>query len=298
MITLKQMEALVWVARLGTFDRAARKLFTTQSAVSKRIRELELALGVDLFDRARRGASLTKHGELLLGYANEMLDMQSKIMRFGEEDHILLGHISIGVTELSALTWFPRLITKLRNTHGNFTVTPVVDASRMLLQKLVDDELDIVVVAGEASPSATITVHVADVESVWMAQPGLVDKRSVSSLNDLLGYPILAQGSRSGTGNFYKKWLKSQGFSSPNLVSDNLIALVGLTVAGLGVCYLPYNCYKNMLDDGKLEQIEITPSLPDVPYYAVYKSDRPNSIAREVTDIIKSVCDFSQQFQI
>jgi DNA-binding transcriptional LysR family regulator len=52
MITLRQLETLHWIAQLGTFERAALKLNTTQSAVSKRIQELEAASGLPVFDNA------------------------------------------------------------------------------------------------------------------------------------------------------------------------------------------------------------------------------------------------------
>jgi DNA-binding transcriptional LysR family regulator len=63
MITLRQLEALYWIVQLGTFERAAAKLNTTQSAISKRIQELEAACHITVFDRDRRGAKLTEKGE-------------------------------------------------------------------------------------------------------------------------------------------------------------------------------------------------------------------------------------------
>ena len=41
MLTFKQIEALYWTVRLGTFAASAQKLHTTQSAITKRIQELE-----------------------------------------------------------------------------------------------------------------------------------------------------------------------------------------------------------------------------------------------------------------
>ena len=59
MINLRQLLALHWIERLGTFERAAEHLNTTQSAISKRIQELEASTGLQLFDRSQRGARLT-----------------------------------------------------------------------------------------------------------------------------------------------------------------------------------------------------------------------------------------------
>ena len=41
MLTFKQIEALYWTVRLGTFSASAQKLHTTQSAITKRIKDLE-----------------------------------------------------------------------------------------------------------------------------------------------------------------------------------------------------------------------------------------------------------------
>lgn len=62
-MTFKQLEALFWIAELGGFSQAALKLHTTQSAVSKRVQELELLFDTALFDRSQRSARLTEKGE-------------------------------------------------------------------------------------------------------------------------------------------------------------------------------------------------------------------------------------------
>ena len=54
------------VARLGGMSRAARELNTVQSNVTQRVRRLEMALGVALFERSRSGAKLTPAGERLV----------------------------------------------------------------------------------------------------------------------------------------------------------------------------------------------------------------------------------------
>ena len=60
--TMSQLETLCWIARLGTFTAAAERVHTTQSAVSARMRELETALGVEVFHHLGRRAELTVGG--------------------------------------------------------------------------------------------------------------------------------------------------------------------------------------------------------------------------------------------
>jgi len=60
------------VAESGSLSAAARRLGMTQPTVSRKLAELEVALGEPLFDRERTGVSLTEFGQRLLGPAREM----------------------------------------------------------------------------------------------------------------------------------------------------------------------------------------------------------------------------------
>ncbi len=78
MITFKQIDALYWIAELGSFEAAANKLNMSQSAISKRIQELEETFDVEIFDRSKRNARLTEKGAELLDYAKDLLEPISK----------------------------------------------------------------------------------------------------------------------------------------------------------------------------------------------------------------------------
>jgi DNA-binding transcriptional LysR family regulator len=61
-MNFRQLEALYWIVRLGSFHAAARHLKTSQPAISARIREMEQQLGVTLFDRSGRKVRPTPKG--------------------------------------------------------------------------------------------------------------------------------------------------------------------------------------------------------------------------------------------
>ena len=298
--TLKQLETIYWIANLGTFERAALKLNTTQSAISKRIQELELAVGAELFDRSLRGARLTEKGEYLIGIAEEMLELQNRIHSLRDGAAPPVRRIRFGVTELIAMTWLPRMVTLLREQFPNVMLEPEVDMSRTLYEGLQDNSLDLIVIPETFSAPEVTSQVLAHVRNDWMARPGLVasDGRGPLPLSDLAGYPILSQGSRSGSGLHFSKWLRNQGMVFPRQVSsDSMTALLGLTIAGLGVSYMPSACFQPLIDEGKLEIVLAEPALPAVPYAAMYRNDRPSAIAASVAQVAAEACDFTRQFQ-
>lgn len=298
MITLQQLLALHWIERLGTFDRAAQHLHTTQSAISKRIQELETSTGLQLFDRSQRGARLTAIGEELLVIAREMLGLAEKINSLKDGTHMVKRRLRLGVTELTALTWLPRLITRLVEDFPGLIVEPEVDMSRNLHEKLMDDLVDLIIIPDTFTAPEVTAIPLATVENAWMAAPGLIGHQNRISLEELAKYPVLVQGKKSGSGLFVNKWLGARGIELPRMLSsDSLTAMLGLTVAGLGVTYLPLECFKPLVDTGKLTVIKTDPELPPVPYMAMYRNDRPSAFVMEVAARAIELCDFSRQLQ-
>ncbi|MFJ2331241.1 LysR family transcriptional regulator [Pseudomonas helleri] len=298
MINLRQLLALHWIERLGTFERAAEHLNTTQSAISKRIQELEASTGLQLFDRSQRGARLTAIGEEMLVIAREMLTLAERITSLKDGTHVVTRRLRLGVTELTALTWLPRLIAKLVEDFPGLTVEAEVDMSRNLHEKLVDDLVDMIIIPDTFTAPEITAVPLSMVENAWMAAPGVVEHSGVVGLAELAKYPLLVQGKKSGSGLFVNKWLGTMGIELPKMLSsDSLTAMLGLTAAGLGVTYLPLECFRPLVDEGKLTIIHTDPPLPPVPYMAMYRNDRPSAFVSEVAIRAVEQCDFSRQLQ-
>src|SRR5687768_12000674 len=112
-MTLKQLEAFYWAATCASFAMAAERLHLSTSSLSKRLVELEESLGARLFDRSGQKAHLTEVGERFLPRASALLLAADDTRRSIEASAMLRGRCIIGVGELSALTWLPRLVAQV-----------------------------------------------------------------------------------------------------------------------------------------------------------------------------------------
>lgn len=299
MLTFKQLEAVYWIVRLGGFSQAAHKLHTTQSAVSKRIQEVETLVGAPVFDRSLRSARLTDTGEEVYVMAERLLgerdEYMQRLLKGGAQER----HVRIGVTEVTAMTWLPRLVERLHEEYPKITIDPEVDSGATLRDKLLANEIDVMVAADSFRDERFKLTAVGKLRLHWMAKPGLVtSERRPLRVHVLQNYRILTQGPQSGTGILFQDWFKAHGLQASNLVvSNSLLALIGLTVSGFGISYLPLAAVEPMVREGLLEVLDVRPALPDATYAALIRRDQRSSLIGSVVKMARETCDFGRLYQ-
>ena len=78
-MTFQQLEYIVEISKCGSINKAAQKLFLSQSGISTAVRELESELGIALLARSNRGVEFTPEGKEFLSYAASLLEQKRRI---------------------------------------------------------------------------------------------------------------------------------------------------------------------------------------------------------------------------
>ena len=298
MMTFKQLEAIYWVVRLGGFSQAAIKLHTTQSAVSKRVQELESLFDTPLFDRSARSARMTEKGEEMFAVAKRLLEQRDVATEQFQRPEVMERRLRLGVTELTAMTWLPRLVSRIQDFYPKVVIEPDVDSAVVLRDKVLAEELDLAIVPDAFDDPRLAARRVGNVELAWMCKPGLIDARKPLRLHELPRHRLLLQSGKSGTGLVIDRWLSTLGLKlTGTLSSSNMLALIGMTVSGLGVTYLPLRCLQPMVDGGMLAVIKVTPGIPELTYVALYRSDMRSTLIKSIAMLAQESCNFARMFQ-
>lgn len=297
MPTFKQLEALIAVVDHGTFDGAASRLGQVQSAISRQVQELEHWLGFALFDRSGRGARLTALAAPVVAQAREVLLQRDIVNSCLISPQVLSRRLRIGITELSALTWLPRLIKAVSSHYPKVRIEPEVDLSVRLHGLLMAGQVDVIVVPDAFSSNGLIKVALDEVRNNWFCAPGLLDHQQPLTLEDLSHCTLLAQGRLSGSGLLVDTWLAThQASPSAHIPCSSLAALIGLSVSGLGVTYLPDITAAPYLLNGQLVKLDVTPPLPSTPYVALARADSYSPFHRHVMELLGEHCDLQQAY--
>ena len=114
-LTLRQMRALVTVARAGSLGRAASLVLLSQPALTVQLREAERALGFRLFDRGARGAQVTEAGqEIVAAFARILADLDEVLGSAKETAERRSGLVRLAVLPSVGATVVPQALALLR----------------------------------------------------------------------------------------------------------------------------------------------------------------------------------------
>ena len=73
-MTLQQLKYIVTVAEIGSISEASKILLLSQPSLTKSVKDLEQEMGITIFDRTNKGVTVSKEGEIFLGYARQVLE--------------------------------------------------------------------------------------------------------------------------------------------------------------------------------------------------------------------------------
>jgi DNA-binding transcriptional LysR family regulator len=141
---LRHLRYFCAIAEWEGFNRAARALHVSQSAISEQILDLEEEIGVPLLNRSHHRISLTAPGEVFLEEAKKVLAAADRAVDVAQRSHRgEIGSISIGYLIWGTGTFFPNLIREFRRRHEGVRISLVEMAPALQSEALVKGAIDI-----------------------------------------------------------------------------------------------------------------------------------------------------------
>ncbi|MBF5007105.1 LysR family transcriptional regulator [Diaphorobacter caeni] len=293
-MTLKQLEAFYWAASLGSFAAASARLHVTQSSLSKRISELELSLGHVLFNRLGQRATLSDAGAQLLPYAARMLEIEDQARAALGDVVPLQGLCRFGVSELVASTWLPRFVKRVNLAFPQLTLEPHVDLTRGLERKVERGDLDFAVIPGPSRSAALLNYPVAELEYAWMSAPYLLSAGTLLTARHFQEHPVITLPAESTLRHTFERWAENARLTIPRaLVCNSLLALIAMTMGGVGISFFPLTCVRPLLKAGSLVQLRCEPALPNLSYCIHWRRDDIRHVVHQLKNLIAEEADFS-----
>lgn len=225
------------VARLGGMGRAARELNTVQSNVTQRVRRLEEALGVTLFERSRAGARLTPAGERLMPYATRVDALLDEAGRAARDDGAPRGTLTVGSLETTAALRLSPLLAAYVQTHPGVDLVLRTGTTAEMVERVLGRELEGAFVCGPVvHPQLAST-------PAFIEELALLSAPSETTLAAALRRPdlrlVILRAGCSYRQRLEELLARRGVVGLRRLEFGTLEAILGAVAAGLGVTLMP-----------------------------------------------------------
>ncbi|MEM9782796.1 MAG: LysR family transcriptional regulator [Pseudomonadota bacterium] len=286
----EDMRCFVQVVNHGSVTRAAETLSIAPSAVSRRIKELEGRLGVQLLARTTRRMKLTDAGQTFYDRSLRILaDVEEAEGEVSDTSRALTGPLRVAAPlDVGTLHLSP-IIREFIVEHPGVTLD--VELSDRMAD-LIGEGFDLALRIGTLRDSSLIALKLATIRLHVVAAPSVVAARGWPEAPEALAdWPGLAYAGsdRADIWRFSRPdGLEGSVQISVKMRANNGSVLSEAAVAGLGVTLQPDFIVDAEVASGRLVRLLTDYAWPTLPIYAVYPQTRHLSLkARAFIDFLK-----------
>jgi len=275
MFDAASLPLFVAVARAGSFTAAARRLDVPTTTLSRRIQELEEALGVRLLNRTTRSLSLTDAGERYLAEVEPIIEAVEEANRsISRLRQSVTGRLRLTAPYFLAELFLADWVIAFQQAHPQVTIELQLDNH---LLDLPASGMDLAVRAGVMGDASLVARHLFDVEWLTVASPALLARApAVATPADLTDFAAITTAVDPGR----VTWHFGTGDFEVSLHPKTCLQVNDLRIAskaaraGLGVARLPRLAVRDALAAGDLVELLPTWRRPPIPVQLVYHRRR------------------------
>lgn len=298
-IKFRHLQCFLEVARQKSVVKAADALSITQPAVSKTLRELEDILAVQLFDRSKRGISVTRFGEVFLRYAGASVTALRQGVDSIAQARAKGGFaITLGVLPTVAARVMPAAVQSFKKDGVETVVRIITGDNDLLLSRLRVGELDLVVGRlGEPDLMTGLSFeHLYSERISFIVRPGhpLLSDRPFD-LSRLLNFPVLMPTEDSIIRPYADRFLIANGIGTPPDQIETISMAFGRSYTRItdAVWIISNGVAANDVEDGVLVELPVDTRDTLGPVGLTTRADTPPGLATQM--IMQAIRDVSER---
>jgi DNA-binding transcriptional LysR family regulator len=257
---IRRLQFFLRIAEEGSMSRAARVLGVAQPALSRQMRLLETALGVELFIRTPRGMELTEAGEQLrVSMTGPLRQLELAMQNVGSPFAQLEGGVVFGMPATTGCLLAEPLLTRLTAAFPKVKLHVVDRESGQLVEGLLKGEVDLALIHGP-SPDVRLFESELLVEDLVLVGGPMSDLSPGRPVNfDQIGaFPLALPGLQRGIRGLVEKTAqRTQVALDVRFEVDALQVAKDLVETGRAYGVLPMTAFRRELQAERLRYAPI-----------------------------------------
>ena len=297
-VTLSQLEAFVWIARLRSFHEAASRLNVSQPTITLRMQQLEISVG-RLLDRNGHSFSLTERGTLILDYAGRIVALANQISAACAAAGESRSVVRVGMPDSIAAPCLSALVSRVAEVCPLVQLDVTVDLSSTINRRLKDLSLDVAILAEpDVGPPVKLT-PVGRNPLSWLAAPSMAPSglpgRSLGGSSggsvtpaDLTRLRIITTPEYSHNYDVVMEWFASARVTPARISTCNNLDMIARMICdGIGIGALPLAMVQRELAAGHLVAVGCRPPLRTRKLQAAYQTERPGAPIGAIESVVQ-----------
>lgn len=242
----KDLEIFQLVAEKGTISEAAKELNYVQSNVTSRIRKLEADMNTQLFNRHRRGMSLTPEGKKLLTYSKKILLLTEEMRNAVQNNKEPSGKLEIGTIE--TVIHLPKILSSYIKKYKNVDLSLFTGVTKGLVEEVLNHRLDGAFITELETHPDLVSYEVFQEELVLIS-----DTRNLT-FEQLTKEPILCFSTGCGYRARLAEWYKDQNITPRKIMEfGTLETILRSVIMGLGIAFVPKSEVIQLEESGRIQ---------------------------------------------
>jgi DNA-binding transcriptional LysR family regulator len=229
----------------GGIIKAARRLHRVPSSVTTRVKQLEASLGVTLFHRDRQRLHLSPTGELLLAYAERLIQLSDEA-RAVVSGGMPQGVLKLGALESTTASRLPRILADFHRRYPEVRLELTTGTNDDLMNKVADRRLDAAFIA--EAPAARALEHIP-VFSERLIVISDSDHAPIKRARDVEGTSLIAFPEGCAYRRVLQRWLGRDSLVTLRVLElSSYHAIVACVASGTGIALVPESVLDTMPD--------------------------------------------------
>jgi DNA-binding transcriptional LysR family regulator len=292
-MNLNYLLSFYWVVKLGSFSKAAKKLYFSQPTISLHIQKLEGEIGLPLIDYHQKVLCTTEAGSRLFRFAEQLF--QEKIALEHDFDVLraeLVGTLFLITTRVPGGYVLPDIFGQFKRQYPSIGVNVGITDPVKVSASLQSGEYELGV--GTHAPENIDKIKIAQDEVVLVVYPGhKLFSKTEASLDDLTNETFIMRAEPLGEGYSLSDLLKNAGvdlirYKSRMVMGTHMGVLAGVE-SRAGIAFMSTLVVKQHEAFGRVKTLRLEGITLKREYYCMYYEDKVFSrIGKEFINFLKN----------
>lgn len=253
------------------FTKAAEAMFTVQSNVTARIKNLEEEFGNALFTRTSRKVALTPAGETLLTYSRQIGKLLNKAKEALDPEGDITGNLEIGCIETTMALSAPAIIKRFSELYPKINLNFKSSMCGALITDVVEQRLDAAFVSGPVSVNGVKQLKLKEEQLVLIAG---ADVKQVSEILNMEQLRLIVFDQGCIFRARLEAWLSGKGIVQYQSTTLNSIeGIINFVEAGLGISILPKDVIDRFYSKRAINCLPLNKELATMVTLLIYRED-------------------------